>query len=97
MFVTLVAFLCQASPGPLGRCVEEIVTDTALSGITFHSCVIHGQIGVAKWMTEHPIYRTGWNLQRYKCVLGHDSPDVKASRKAGPTATLLNPPPGQCS
>jgi hypothetical protein len=78
MFVTLVAFLCQASPGPPGRCVEEIVTDTSLSGISFQSCMIHGQIGVAKWMSEHPIYRAGWTLQSYKCVLGRYIPDVKA-------------------
>ncbi len=70
MFVTLVAFLCEASSGPAGRCVEEIVTDTSLSNITFQSCMIDGQIGIAQWMSEHPIYRTGWTLRRYKCVLG---------------------------
>jgi hypothetical protein len=68
MFVTLVAVLCQASPGPPDRCVQEIVTDTSQSDVTFESCKIDGQIGIAKWMSEHPIYRTGWTLQRYKCV-----------------------------
>lgn len=78
MFVTLVAVLCQASPAPPERCVEEIVTDTSLSGITFHICTIHGQIAVAKWMSEHPMYPTGWILQRYKCVHGRYNPDAKA-------------------
>jgi hypothetical protein len=73
MFVTLVAFLCEASSGPTGRCVEEIVTDTSLSNITFQSCMIDGQIGIAQWMSEHPIYRAGWTLRRYKCVLAPTS------------------------
>jgi hypothetical protein len=40
--------------------------------------MIQGQIGVAKWMSEHPIYRADWTLQRYKCAPGHYSPHVKA-------------------
>jgi hypothetical protein len=78
MFVTLVAILCHVSPGPSGVCVEEIVTDSSKSDISFQSCMIQGQIGVAKWMSEHPIYRADWTLQRYKCAPGHYSPHIKA-------------------
>ena len=56
MFVTLVAVLCHVLPGSSGDCVEEIVTNSNLSNITFQSCTIQGQIGIAKWMSEHPIY-----------------------------------------
>jgi hypothetical protein len=38
MFVTLVAVLCHVSPGPSGACVEEIVTDSSKSDISFQSC-----------------------------------------------------------
>ena len=78
MFVTLVAILCHVSPGPSGVCVEEIVTDSNQSNITFQSCVSQGQIGISKWMSEHPIYRADWTLQRYKCAPGHYSKHVKA-------------------
>jgi hypothetical protein len=57
MFVTLVAVLCHVSPGPSGVCVEEIVTDSSKNDISFQSCMIQGQSGVTKWMSEHPIYR----------------------------------------
>jgi hypothetical protein len=78
MFVTLVAVLCHVLPGTPGACVEEIVTDSSKSDITFQSCMIQGQIGVAKWMSEHPVYRVDWALQRYKCALGHYNLHVKA-------------------
>src|SRR5258706_13192316 len=71
MFVTLVAVLCHVLPGGPGDCVEEIVTDSNQSNITFQSCMIQGQIGIAKWMSEHPIYHANWTLQRYKCAPGH--------------------------
>jgi hypothetical protein len=71
MFVTLVAVLCHVLPGGTGDCVEEVVTDSNLSSITFQSCTIQGQIGIAKWMSEHPIYHANWTLQRYKCAPGH--------------------------
>jgi len=77
MFVTLVAVLCHVSPGP-SACVEEVVTDSSKSDISFQSCMIQGEIGVAKWMSEHPIYHADWTLQRYKCAAGHYSPHVKA-------------------
>jgi hypothetical protein len=78
MFVTLVAVLCHVLPGGPGDCVEEIVTDSNQSNITFQSCVIQGQIGIAKWMSEHPIYHANWTLQRYKCAPGHYELHVKA-------------------
>jgi hypothetical protein len=70
MFVTLVAVLCHTLAGVSGICVEEIVTDSALSDITFQECMIHGQLGVAEWMAKHPIYHSNWNLDRYKCAPG---------------------------
>jgi hypothetical protein len=78
MFVTLVAVLCHVLPGGPGGCVEEIITDTNQSNITFQSCMIQGQIGIAKWMSEHPIYHANWTLQRYKCAPGHYELHVKA-------------------
>jgi hypothetical protein len=48
MFVTLVAILCHVSPARSGACVEEIVTDSSKGDISFQSCMIQGQIGVAK-------------------------------------------------
>jgi hypothetical protein len=72
MFVTLIAVLCHVLPGGSGDCVEEIVTNSNLSSI------IQGQIGIAKWMSEHPIYHANWTLQRYKCAPGHYELHVKA-------------------
>jgi hypothetical protein len=40
--------------------------------------MIQGQIGIANWMSEHPIYRANWTLQRYKCAPGHYRLHVKA-------------------
>ena len=71
MFVTLVAVLCHVLNGVSGICVEEIVTDSSLSDITFQQCMIHGQLGVVDWMREHPIYHANWTLERYKCAPGH--------------------------
>src|SRR6266403_3259511 len=53
MFVTLVAVLCHVLTAGPGDCVEEIVTDSNQSNITLQSCLIQGQIGIAKWMSEH--------------------------------------------
>jgi hypothetical protein len=63
MLTTLVAILCQVASN---ACVEEIITDQA----SLQSCQIQGQIGIAEWMSRSPAYRTGWNLERYKCVVG---------------------------
>jgi hypothetical protein len=77
MFVTLVAVLCHALSGGPADCVEKIVTDSDQSNITFQSCMIQGQIGIAQWMSAHPVY-ANWTLQRYKCVPGHYQLHVKA-------------------
>ncbi len=69
MFVTIVAVLCHLASTD---CTEEFVTSSALdSGLTFQSCLLGGQAGLAKWKEEHPIYRSeAWHIQRYKCVPG---------------------------
>ena len=77
VLVTLVAVLCHALAGAPG-CIDEIVTDSALSGITLQGCQVQAQIGIAKWMSEHPVYRSGWRLDRYKCVLGPYTPQRHA-------------------
>lgn len=72
MFATVVAVLCHIAGPAAGACVEEIVTDTDLDpAVTFQGCLISGQAGIAKWMSEHPIYRAGWRLSAYKCAPGH--------------------------
>ncbi|HYM31846.1 MAG TPA: hypothetical protein VEU47_11125 [Candidatus Cybelea sp.] len=63
MLVTLVAILCNGS-----LCLEKVVTDSNMSGITMMSCAINGQIGIADWLSHGP-YRD-WKLTRYKCVPG---------------------------
>jgi hypothetical protein len=78
MFVTLVAVLCHGLSGAPSACVEEIITDSSKSDITLQSCMIQGQIGISKWMSEHPIYHSDWTLQRYKCAAGHYELHVKA-------------------
>jgi len=69
MFVTVVAVLCHLSSID---CINEIVTSSALdSSVTFQSCLISGQAGLARWKEEHPIYRSeAWRVQRYQCVPG---------------------------
>jgi hypothetical protein len=78
MFVTLVAVLGHVSPGPSGVCVEEIVTDSSRSDISFQSCMIQDQSAVAKWMSEHRIYRADLTVSHCKCAPSHYTPDVKA-------------------
>ena len=69
-FVTLVALLCSTLPGPR-LCVEEIITDTAQSGITKQECDIHGQIGIIEYMQFSPKYKHDWAVDHYTCELGH--------------------------
>lgn len=73
MFTTLVAVLCLNL-----LCVEEIVTDSSMSDINFQQCLVQGQLGIVKWMSEHPLYRDGWRLEKWKCVPGHYSPPGRA-------------------
>lgn len=59
MFVTVVAILCHLGGLAAGSCVEEIVTDSNMTPeITFQYCVKSVQAPLAKWMNEHPIYRS---------------------------------------
>jgi len=69
MFVTVVAVLCHLAAQD---CTEETVTDSYLdSSITLQSCVIGEQAGLARWKSEHPIFRSDdWHIERYKCVAG---------------------------
>ena len=37
-------------------CIDEIVTDTSIdAGITWQSCQIGAQAGIADWMSKHPL------------------------------------------
>lgn len=84
MFTTVAVVLCklmvaQPTIAPDTDCtaeearVEEIVTDSSMDDkVDFFSCQIHGQIGVAKWKSESPLYHGGrWRIARVKCVPGH--------------------------
>lgn len=72
MFVTLVAVLChQLAGAPIPVCLEEIVADSGMDArLTWMSCQVGGEIGISKWLAESPKYRTGWTLQKWKCVPG---------------------------
>ncbi len=71
MLVTLVAVLCNGQ-----LCLEKVVTNSDLSGITMTACTIHGEIGIADWLAKGP-YRE-WRLQSYKCVMGKYIPKSNA-------------------
>lgn len=83
MIVTIAVVLClRLAPGPLHldrdcapeeQTIEEIVTDSSLDeDVTFQSCMVSGQIGVAAWKASHPIYRADkWRIARIRCVPGH--------------------------
>ena len=70
MFTTLVAILCNTLSGP-PLCIEEIVTDTAQSDLSFQECQVHGQIAVIEFMQASPRYRHDWKVESYKCAVGH--------------------------
>lgn len=72
MFVTVVAVLCSLLAGAQ-VCQEEIVTTSDLTeGLTFQGCMAGAQAPLAKWKSEHPIYRSdAYRIERYKCVQGH--------------------------
>jgi len=71
MLVTLVAILCNGQ-----LCLEKVVTTSEQSGITMMDCSVHGQIGIAEWLSKGPYH--AWTLQRYKCVLGKYVPKNEA-------------------
>jgi len=71
MLVTLVAVLCNAQ-----LCLEKVVTNSEMSGITMSGCAVHAQIGIADWLAKGPYHE--WTLQSYKCVLGSYMPKSHA-------------------
>jgi hypothetical protein len=78
MFVTVTAVLCHLAAPTL--CVEEIVTDTNMDDtLTMQSCLM-GQAYLAKYMAEHPIYRTGYRLDRWRCTIGNREPPPPGGR-----------------
>lgn len=75
MFITVLATLCHLVAG-VDACVVETVTDNTLDNtLTMQSCMM-GEAYVAKWISEHPLYHTGWRLQKWSCRIGNKpSPD----------------------
>ncbi|MGJ4928390.1 hypothetical protein ACQR1I_15320 [Bradyrhizobium sp. HKCCYLS2038] len=71
MLVTLVAMLCNGQ-----LCMEKVVTNSEMSGITMTSCAVNAQIGIADWMSKGPYHE--WRLQSYKCVAGNYVPKTHA-------------------
>ncbi|MGY4309013.1 hypothetical protein ACVIJ6_006256 [Bradyrhizobium sp. USDA 4369] len=71
MLVTLVAMLCNGQ-----LCMEKVVTNSEMSGITMTSCAVSAQIGIADWMSKGPYHE--WRLQSYKCVAGNYVPKTHA-------------------
>ena len=71
MLVTLVAVLCNGQ-----LCLEKVVTTSEQSGITMTGCQIHGQIGIADWLTKGPYHQ--WTVRRYKCIAGRYVPKNEA-------------------
>jgi len=70
MLVTRAAVTCN---GPL--CLEKVVTNSEMSGITMTACHVNGQIGIADWLGKGPYH--AWTLQRYKCVAANTFPRTK--------------------
>lgn len=71
MLVTLVAMLCNGQ-----LCMEKVVTNSEMSGITMTSCAVSAQIGIADWMSKGPYHE--WRLHSYKCVAGNYVPKTHA-------------------
>jgi hypothetical protein len=71
VLVTLVATLCNGQ-----LCMEKVVTNSEMSGITMTSCAVSAQIGIADWMSKGPYHE--WRLQSYKCVAGTYTPKTHA-------------------
>jgi hypothetical protein len=71
VLVTLVAMLCNGQ-----LCMEKVVTNSEMSGITMTSCAVSAQIGIADWMSKGPYHE--WRLQGYKCVAGKYVPKTHA-------------------
>lgn len=69
-WATVVATFCHILAGGVPICVEEVVVASETQQVSMMQCNIHGQLGVSKWMGEHPVYHS-WKLQGVKCVPGH--------------------------
>ena len=63
MLITLVAVLCNGQ-----LCLEKVVTNSEMSGITMSACAVNAQIGIADRLAKGPYHE--WKLQSYKCVMG---------------------------
>lgn len=70
MYATVVATLCHLLAAGVPVCVEEVVVASETQEVSMTECNIHGQLGVTKWMAEHPVYHA-WQLRQVKCVPGH--------------------------
>ncbi len=85
--ITLVAVLCHQLAGvPHPVCVDEVVpvTSTMMAGkasdpvevpFTWVACQINGEMIIADWIRNNPIYRT-WKLATWKCVPGKYEPTL---------------------
>jgi hypothetical protein len=63
MLITLIAIVCN---GPL--CLEKVVTNSDLSGITMMACQTQAQIGISQWLANGPYSQ--WTLKGWRCVSG---------------------------
>lgn len=76
MFITLLVTLCAiAEPGDVSlpeSCIQEVVTDSSLAAdMSMGACMgIEGQAAAAKFVAEHPLYRTHYRLTRWTCAFG---------------------------
>jgi hypothetical protein len=74
MFTTLVVVLCHLTGPAAGACFEKVVTNSDMDdSLSMQSCVM-GQAALAKWMSESPLYHTGYLIERIKCIPGHYFP-----------------------
>lgn len=64
MFVTVIATLCSLATREI--CLDEIVSEQA----SMMSCAMHQQLGVANWISAHPLYSHGWRVAAVHCVVG---------------------------
>lgn len=79
MLITIAVVLCPLlAPAPASGCVEKVITDSnANEQLTMQSCSIN-EGAIAEWIGKHPIYRSGWRLARWKCVIGPYTPPREA-------------------
>lgn len=67
MQVAVIATLCRLAAATTQPCVEEIVAEN----VELAQCAgPFAQQALAKWMEEHPIYRSGWRLAKWGCAIG---------------------------